>query len=370
MAEMTDSYYPPSESGGGWRELGNASEVREIAGMDPRRLETARAWNTGLGIASSIAIVRRGYLVAEWYERGTGPDTRFNIYSCSKSFTGTAYGIFLDDVLQGKVESAEGVGLESPAYDFIPEGYPLSDLRKGGITLRHLLSMSSGIRGEATGIRGIPVAVGMNPFEGALGRAPLFPKAVPGELWASQLAGDPGTVWDYSDPAFVHLSLAFPHMAGREMAPFLQERVIEPIGIEAMSWDALGIEDGRIGLHTNASSGVNISARELARFGYLMLRNGMWDGGQLVPLWWLELATRASQPYQPGYGLTWWTNSEGALWDGVPRDAFAAMGFNTNLCCVVPSLDLVIVRIGAGPTEDTEVIAAPFLAAVAASVVG
>ena len=57
------------------------------------------------------------------------------------------------------------------------------------------------------------------------------------------------------------------------------------------------------------------------------------------------------------------------MWDGVPHDAFAAMGYNTNLCCVIPSLDLVIVRIGAGPTQSTEVIAAPFLAAVAAAVV-
>jgi len=370
MAEKIDFYFPPPESLGGWRALADAGEVRELAGIDLQGLDAARAWNAGLGIASSIAIVRRGYLVAEWYERGTDPNARFNIYSCSKSFTGTAYGVFLDDVRQGRVESAEAVGLESRAYDFIPEGHPLSDPRKAQITLRHLLSMSSGIRGEATGIRGIPVAEGVNRFEGALGRAPLFSATAPGEQWASQLVAEPGTHWDYSDPAFVHLSLAFSYIVGQEMAPFLQERVTDPIGIEAMSWDALGIEDGRIGQHTNASSGVNISARELARFGYLMLRGGIWAGQQLVPRWWLELATRASQPYQPGYGLTWWTNSEGALWDGVPRDAFAAMGFNTNLCCVIPSLDLVIVRIGAGPTEDTEVIAAPFLAAVADSVVG
>ena len=369
MAERNDEYYPLPESRGGWRVPADPGEAREVARIDPEQLQAARAWNADLGIISSVAVVRRGYLVAEWYEFGTDPDTRFNIYSCSKSFTGTSYGILFDDVRQGKLAGSQAVDLDSLAYDFVPEGHPLTDPRKAQITLRHLLSMSSGIPGEAAGIRGIPVAEGMNHFEGALGRAPLFPKTAPGELWASELAGDPGTVWDYSDPAFVHLSLAFPHITGQEMAPFLQERAISPIGIENMTWEPLGIDDGRIGQHTNASSGVIISARELARFGYLMLQGGVWDGRQLVPRWWLEMATRASQPHQLGYGLTWWTNSEGALWDGVPRDAFAAMGFNTNLCCVIPSLELVIVRIGAGPTESTEVVTGPFLAAAVNSVV-
>ena len=100
-----------------------------------------------------------------------------------------------------------------------------------------------------------------------------------------------------------------------------------------------------------------------------MLRGGAWEGKGIVPQGWLDLATRNSQPHNPAYGLTWWTNEQGALWEAVPQDAFAAMGYNTNLCCVIPSLDLVIVRIGAGPTQSTEVIAAPFLAAVAAAVI-
>jgi CubicO group peptidase (beta-lactamase class C family) len=148
----------------------------------------------------------------------------------------------------------------------------------------------------------------------------------------------------------------------------MQERVFDPLGIENLAWDTLGIDDGWVGRHTNPFSGIHISARELARFGYLMLRGGAWKGRGIVPPWWLELATRSSQSANPGYGLTWWANTQGALWEAVPHDAFAAMGYNTNLCCVIPSHDLVIVRIGAGPTQSTEVIAAPFLAAVAAAV--
>ena len=80
MTRMTESYFPLPESRGGWRVPEDAHRVREVAGIDPQALEAARSWNADLGIASSIAIVRRGYLVAEWYEYGTDTDTRFNIY--------------------------------------------------------------------------------------------------------------------------------------------------------------------------------------------------------------------------------------------------------------------------------------------------
>jgi CubicO group peptidase (beta-lactamase class C family) len=364
----TDSY-PAPESNGGWRVLAGADEVRELAGMDLPALAPARAWNAQHGVASSIAIVRRGYLVAEWYENGTSPDTQFNIHSCTKSFTGTAYGLLFDAARRGVLGEDRRVDLDTRAYAHIPEGYPLTDPRKEGITLRHLLSMSSGIPGESTGIFGVVTEPDVNAFEAALGRFPLRGREVPGDLWSSRLAAEPGTRWDYSDPAFAHLSLAFAHITGRELADFMQERVFAPIGIENLAWDTLGIDDGRIGRHTNPFSGIHISARELARFGYLMLRGGAWEGKALVPPWWLDLATRSSQSYNPYYGLTWWVNTQATLWDGVPPHTFAALGYNTNLCCVIPSLDLVIVRIGAGPTQSTEFIAGPFLAAIAAAVI-
>jgi CubicO group peptidase (beta-lactamase class C family) len=229
--------------------------------------------------------------------------------------------------------------------------------------------MSSGIPGESTGIFGVHADPGVNGFEGALGRFPLRSREGTGELWADHLTAEPGDKWDYSDPGFAHLALAFAHISGRELADFMRERVFDPIGIENLWWATLGLDDGRIGQHTIPFSGIHISARELARFGYLMLRGGTWKGTPIVPPWWLEVATRQSQSANPAYGLTWWTNNQGALWEDVPHDAFAAMGYNTNLCCVIPSLDLVIVRIGEGPTQNTELIAGPFLAAIAAAVI-
>src|SRR5262245_40781162 len=91
------NYYPPPESVGGWRALVDSAQARTVAGIDLTALAPARAWNAQHGVASVVVIIRRGYLVAEWYENGAGPHTRFNIYSCTKSFTGTAYGLLFDE---------------------------------------------------------------------------------------------------------------------------------------------------------------------------------------------------------------------------------------------------------------------------------
>lgn len=355
-------YYPPPESQGGWRTL----PAPRQAGMDVEKLAAAREWNARLAVPSAIVIIRHGYLVAEWYEQGATPTTAFNIHSCTKSFTGTAFGLLFDDARRGALPGAERVALESPAYAFIPEGHPLTDPRKERITLRHLLSMSSGIAGESIGIFGTPTEPGVNPFVAALGFAPLRARGATPLAWVSQLAAEPGTRWDYSDPAFAHLGLAFRHITGEELGGFLQRRVFGPLGIESLTWDLLGLDDGRIGRHNMPQGGIHVAARDLARFGYLMLRRGVWHGAAIVAPWWLELATRPSQALNPQYGLTWWVNSEGT-WPAVPRDTFAAMGFNCNVCYIVPSADLVAVRIGAGPASALD--ADPtFIAAVCAAV--
>jgi CubicO group peptidase (beta-lactamase class C family) len=362
-------YYPQPESKGGWRTAQEPEQARALAGVDLGRLGEARAWNRQFPVQSVIAIVRRGYLVAEWCENGAAPDTSFNIHSCTKSFTGTAYGILFDDARRTRPADGEAVGPDSLAYAFIPEGHPLTDPRKAGIRLRHLLSMSSGIPGESTGIWGVRTAPDVNGFDAALGYAPLLGRNAPGDLSAASMLSDAGGRWDYSDPAFAHLALAFRHLAGQELAGFMRERVLGPIGMEGLTWDTLGIDDGRTGCHTCPFSGIHVTARELARFGYLMLRHGTWEGKSLVPRWWQAEATRTSQTLNQRYGLTWWVNTQGTLWPAAPRDAFSALGYNTSICAVIPSLDLVVVRTGLGPVESAENTTPPFFAAIVGSLV-
>lgn len=347
--QFPDDYYPSPESQAGWRWLRSPDEIRVLGGMDPEKLQLACEYNARFDASAAVVIVRNGYLVAEWYENSALTTTRYDIWSCTKSFTGTAYGILLDDCRQGKLPPDRTIDLDSPAYAFIPEGHPLTDSRKERITFRHLLTMTSGIPGEKYGIAAIPTETGVGPFEAALGFAPTKARRWPSGRWTNKLAAEPGTQWDYSDPAMAHLSLAFFHVTGMEMADFLRERVFVPIGIESLAWDLQGVGAEFIGPHTNAHTGIHLSARELARFGYLMLRNGKWNGRPILPSWWIELATRTSQPHNPNYGFTWWVNTAGSLWPGLPRDAFAAMGYMCNRCYVVPSLDLVVARVASGP---------------------
>src|SRR5512136_2271791 len=154
IADESRDYYPPPESRGGWRVAADADKARTLAGMDRQRLQSACAWNRRLAVPSVVVIIRHGYLVAEWCENGADQQTRFNIHSCTKSFTGTAYGILFDDARRGRLAGGQPVDLDSPAYAYIPAGYPLTDPRKERILLRHLLSMTSGIPGESIGIFG------------------------------------------------------------------------------------------------------------------------------------------------------------------------------------------------------------------------
>ena len=71
----------------------------------------------------------------------------------------------------------------------------------------------------------------------------------------------------------------------------MKERVFDPIGIQNVGWDWQGGVEGNIGPHTNPHSGLRFSARDFARLGYLMAHDGKWQDKQIVPHWWIELAT-------------------------------------------------------------------------------
>ncbi|MGH2368678.1 MAG: hypothetical protein ACRDI2_10795, partial [Chloroflexota bacterium] len=86
-----------------------------------------------------------------------------------------------------------------------------------------------------------PTRSGVGPFEAALGFAPCWARRWGEECWASTLAAEPGACWDYTDPAFAHLGIAFTHLAGQQLRDFMQERVFAPIGI-----DIFRVADGRL----------------------------------------------------------------------------------------------------------------------------
>lgn len=161
----TDHYYPPAGSLGDWRRLRGPEEVREEGGMDPKKLELIMENQLLLhaGDSWSIVVIRHGYLVQECHTFNVLSHTRFDIWSGTKSFTGTAWGLLFEDSQNGRVANGQKISLDGAAYGFIPDGFPLTDPRKERILFQHLLTMTSGIPGEESGVRGMPTALGYGP---------------------------------------------------------------------------------------------------------------------------------------------------------------------------------------------------------------
>ena len=111
---------------------------------------------------------------------------------------------------------------------------------------------------------------------------------------------------------------------------------------------------------------VKASCRDHAKFGYLFMKKGCWNGEQVLSREWVEEATRPSTALNQGYGYWWWVNGESPVLDSVtfethekemlhpfaPEDAFCAVGLGSQMVEVIPSEDLVIVRIGPAPHEN------------------
>src|SRR5262249_28087031 len=144
----------------------------------------------------------------------------FNIYSSSKSYTSLAFGLLLSDIEAGKLPADKKLTLDTKVCtkEWLPESLPLPDPRKADITLRHLLNMASGL-----GVEQVPMKA---PFETALGKTE-------GSAFA-KLKADPGERFFYSNAGVAHLVLLFHHTAGKDLYPFLKERLWGPIGVESV----------------------------------------------------------------------------------------------------------------------------------------
>jgi CubicO group peptidase (beta-lactamase class C family) len=330
-------YFPPPESKGGWRSLlpekgepdaKQKEAIAQKAGIDWDKLKAAWEHNAGAEGATGLLVIRGGHVVGEWY-RDCDRTRAFNIYSSSKAYTSLAYGLLLHDSETGKL-TGKKLSLDTRVCneEYLPESLPLPDPRKADITVRHLLNMTSGLGTE-------PVPTEVEPFEIALGKTEKSP--------FRKLKTDPGEAFHYSNAGVAHLVLLFKHVAGRDLLPFLKERVFEPVGMEKVDWVQIGGKD-KLGPLSQGYSGVLTTAREHARFCYLALHKGDWAGKQVAPAAHYDFAWQGIK-VKPEYGAQWWVYPRHK--DG-PKDLVMTAGARNNHGFVVPSLDLIFVRVGDG----------------------
>src|SRR5579884_2553550 len=158
-----EDYFPPPDSEGGWRELHDPAQIRQLAGMDLARLNQAFDFTQRCSQNGGLLVVRHGYLVFEKYygraHRNANPD----MASTGKAYTSIACGIMLRE-FHDKIPD----GLDTKVFTpkFLPEAFPLDDPRKAEIKLGQLLCMSAGYWGE-----------GQTPVGVVMGKpTPLQPK--------------------------------------------------------------------------------------------------------------------------------------------------------------------------------------------------
>jgi CubicO group peptidase (beta-lactamase class C family) len=337
----TNAYYPPPETQGGWRKLDTPEAARRLGEMDPAKLSELRNWLLASDDREFAAVViRHGYVVLE-VERGRNSRTDTQrVASVSKAICATVLAIASERSQQGL--TPRRMSFSDRAFDYLPWAQPLSDPRKEQITVKQLLNHTSGICPEATGA----------PNDGTWDYLLGFT----GDPRTAQLAFDPGTACGYSTHALAHAALVCENVTGMPYDEFTISNLFRPLGIER--WWFQSYEGGkRIGRHP--SHGLGLSARDLARVAYCMLRDGCWGNQQVVPAWFVresgapthditspELRWKLNpQVFSHGWELPARHRGKGEKSGAnLPADARYKPGSGGQLIAFVPSLDLVVTR--------------------------
>jgi CubicO group peptidase (beta-lactamase class C family) len=254
----------------------------------------------------SFLFVRHSHVVAEGWWSPYNAESPHSLFSLSKSFTSTAVGLA---IAEGKLS------LDDEVLKFFPEdapSQPSNNLK--AMRVRDLLRMSTGHQTEPTRTS-----------------AQAWTKT----FLAHPVPHKPGTHFLYNTSGTYMLSAIVQKATGVTVLDYLKPRLFEPLGIEHPTWEASpqGITAGGYGL--------SIRTEDIARFGQLYLRKGMWHGKQLVPRAWVEAATtlqtsNGSNPksdWEQGYGYQFWRCRHGA---------YRGDGAFGQYCIVLPAQDAVI----------------------------
>jgi CubicO group peptidase (beta-lactamase class C family) len=331
-------YFPPPDKDGGWREAKSAQEVRDLAGMDLSKLEPAFEITNRSTAHGGLVVVHGGYLCFERYFGRASRNCNPDMASTGKAFCSIACGIMLEEC---KTQFPDGLETKVFTEKYLPEAFPLNDPRKANITLGQLLCMTSGYWGEGgapTGYaKGQPVQQ-LKPVPGQNIRD-LDKSSLDVPLWC-----DPGAGYSYSSPSPHIASIVLRHATGMELKDFINERLAKPQGWG--DWDYCLHRGDFVMPHANGAGSTALHATDVMRFGYCLARDGKWNGKQLVPSDYIKKcqAWSPSNPHTP-FSLQWEHNADGHV-AGAPRDAFWKSGAGGFCLYVVPSLDLVIYKLG------------------------
>lgn len=247
--------------------IAGASAETPAPGLDSGALQTLgrRSRETK---SDAVLLFHKGQKVFEYY---SGKPQPIFLMSCVKSIASLAIG---HAIANGKIK-----GIDQPVSDFFPE---MKQGRKAAMTIRHLLSMTSGIQNTGTGME-------------VYAAPDMVRLAV-----AAELTTAPGTAFDYNNKS-VNLLSGIIHVATKQpLDDYVRDQFFQPMDIASWNWGR--DDDG----NASAMADVALYPEDFAKFGLLMQQGGLWKGKRLVPASWVQQCGAQSQPYEPLYGLLWW----------------------------------------------------------------
>jgi CubicO group peptidase (beta-lactamase class C family) len=271
---------------------------------------------------TAFLVVHDDKLLYERYFNGYGQRSLNTSFSMAKSFASSLVGIAIDE---GHIKS-----VEEPITNYLPE-LQKKDKRFKSISIRNLLTMSSGIKYE----EGATL-----PWSEQADDTKTYYSTDLRELALnSQIEGKAGQYFEYNNYNPLLVGMILERATGMHVARYLQQELWRPMGMEADgSWSLDSKKDG----FEKMESGVNARARDFARFGMLFAKEGNWRGKQLISRRWVEQSTRPDTTMDPSqdYQYFWWVNTPNG------KNHFSAQGNYGQYIYVAPEKDLVIVRLG------------------------
>ncbi|MFX1261009.1 MAG: serine hydrolase domain-containing protein [Promethearchaeota archaeon] len=306
-------YFPQDE----WR-----TSAPELQNMDPDILHNMlEYYQTNNVSVDSIVIVKNGYVIMEEYPSTYGPNSTHQIFSCTKSITSTLFGIAIDNgYIDGVNESVLGF--------FKDRSIENMDSRKNSITIKHLLTMTAGF--DWTEL----YRESESDFDQMTRTSDWIQYVLD-----RPMESEPGLKFVYNTGASHLLSAILQIATGATMSEFARTQLFTRLGIPDFEWseDPKGITIG--------GTQLRLRPLDMAKIGYLYLRDGQWDGEQIIAHGWINEATspfvNTTLREAPGliesigYGYQWWVHSE--------LGAYSAFGWGGQSIIVVPEHDIVAV---------------------------
>ena len=263
-----------------------------LRGGDPQPFEPGPAARFPDGYAqwledrqvTAIVVLGNGALMHEDYRLGTRQDDLRIGWSVSKSALSMLLGTLVED---GTIPD-----LDAPVTQYAPA---LDGSAYDGATIRQVLRMSSGV---AFNEDYLDFWSDINRMGRVLALGGSMDGFAAGQ---SARAGLPGEAWRYVSIDTHVLGMVIRGATGRSIADLMEERLFRPLGLER---DPYYVTDGR-GV-AFVLGGLNMTTRDFARLGQLVLQDGIWRGREIVGADWLAESTSASAPGGVGYGYQWW----------------------------------------------------------------